>query len=187
MLPSSTKEKVKSKLTNIGHVLDVFVSEDRGLLRIDVEVSSPLHAAARIRKGRGVTQMGTSTAVAHAHAQPEDLDLRSGIPMFMLKSDSASPGIGDRLLPSHHQCSRTDTAKPREIHMGERRLLRKKLARAQAELQTHHDHPQIRATFPRRSRRLSMVFSHTESSGKVPKHRPDVQRRTVVGTVQVAI
>ena len=101
------------------------MSEDQGLLRIDVEVSSPLHAAARIRKGRGVTQMGTSTAVAHAHAQPEDLDLRSGNPMFMLKSDSASPGIGDRLLPSHHQCSRTDTAKPGEIHMGERRRLPK--------------------------------------------------------------
>ena len=45
--------------TKIRPVLEVFVSEDQGLLCIDVEVSSPLHGNAWILRSSGLTTMGT--------------------------------------------------------------------------------------------------------------------------------
>ena len=49
--------------TKIGPVLDVFVSEDQGLMCIDIELSSPVQNTAWIRKSRGVTQLARQSSL----------------------------------------------------------------------------------------------------------------------------
>ena len=57
---------------------------------------------------------------------------------------------------------------------------RKNFAPARENLQRIHESSEVCLTLPRRWRRLWMVVSDTESSGKAFKHRPRLHRRTVV-------
>ena len=51
---------------------------------------------------------------------------------------------------------------------------RKKFERAKDDLQRIHEDSKIRATYPRRSRRLSVAVCHTESLEHAFKHRAEL-------------
>ena len=81
--------------TKIGPVLDVFVSEDQGLMCIDIELSSPVQNTAWIRKSRGVTQL----------ARQSSLDFLS-----LSGQDDAWGAVGCGVL--RHRCSGSFLASP---------------------------------------------------------------------------
>ena len=122
----ATEEAVRRIANNL------FVSEDQGLLCVDIEVSSPLHGIAwnRIRCGpaqwprqssefapeiEGRDTVFTNGGTAVARAQPEDPDVCIGRPTAFHPTATTTPPIapkpagfpgrasGDRLFSSHHQ------------------------------------------------------------------------------------
>ena len=95
----------------IYRVLDVFVSEGQGLLCFTIEVSSPLHDTARIRRSRGVMQWARRSSEFAEDIEGADTEFVEG-------GDSSTPSpktqmcaSGDRLrliLKSHrhhHPCT----------------------------------------------------------------------------------
>ena len=157
------------------------VSEDQGLLCIDIEVSSPLHGT-WIRPSRGdmprarqssefAPEIGGTacimanggTAVAPVHPEVPELSIGMSIAfhpqnapppdrLYPVQTDSARPCIG---RPRAFQSSKNekDNSEPLQIPIGE-------FTRAKNDL---HEDCTIKAAFPRRSRHLSVAVSHTES------------------------
>ena len=132
-----------------GSVPDVFVSEDQGLLCIDIDITSPVQNTACIRIGRGGTQWArqssefapeiegsdcvfTNAGTAIAQAQPKDPNLCIGTPIAC-HPEITPPPPSSRLQPGQPDSARLgigrqspsllqkDTSKPGESHIGDRR------------------------------------------------------------------
>ena len=173
-------------------VLDVFVFEDRGLLWIDIEVSSSVQNNL-LRNGR-VNRQNLHWTVKGWIRRWWMEEPQSSTPSP--KSPICASGDWLRsILKSdrHHRpthCTQANQVLPKShrwktlVYNG---LERKKFARAKDDLQRTHESCQIRAEFPRRWRRLFQDVSHTESQVKASEHRSIRNHRRVVGTILMGI